>query len=308
MTSNDSVASRLRSCTPATISPSSIPAQDAARRETLVRQYGLLAFLSGRGAPASENAVTAGHSAKPLSVEKRPIVLVFQSLREGAGSSTVASAAAWQLSSRRDSRVLAVAPQCNCSGFCALFNLPAPPTSEDAFRDTFWRYSEPLFLALDIHENGNGNSEHPPSKFDTAALCGSGFTHVVVDLGHADGDAARRWRNAADIVVTVAEPDTHTAMKLSEDSIAHNEVVLFNKALSSLQSHTDVMQFLRATPGLAARIAPQNIPLDEFAARSALQRGPVTQLARFSESAQAIAALTTWLILRAARLREEARC
>lgn len=110
------------------------------------------------------------------------------------------------------------------------------------------------------------------------------------------------------MLVTVAEPDAHTAVKLSEHTVARNELVLFNKALSFSESHTDVMQFLRATPGLSERIAPQIVPRDEFAARATLQRGPVTQLAPFAESAQAIAALSTWLILRAARLREEVRC
>ena len=260
------------------------------------------------GTPAPDDSVSTPPPSRPLSLKEGPVVIVFQSLREGSGSSTVAAAAARQLRSRRNGRVLAVAPQSACSGFRALFNLPAENPSAGLSSDTFWHYADSLHLALDFNENVNEDSEYPPFKFAPSVLRNSGFTHVVVDLGHADGDAARRWREAADVVVTVAEPDTHTAMKLSEDSIAHNEVVLFNKALSSLQSHTDVMQFLRATPGLAARIAPQNIPLDEFAARSALQRGPVTQLARFSESAQAIAALSTWLILRAARLREEARC
>ena len=308
MTSNDFVAPRHRSGTPASLSPSSIPAQDAARRDTLVRQYSLLAFLSANGTPAPDDSVSTPLPAGPLSLKENPIVIVFQSLREGSGSSAVAAAAAWQLSSRRDGRVLAVAPQSACSGFRALFNLPAENPSAGLSSDTFWHYADSLHLALDFNENGNEDSEHPPFKFAPSVLRNSGFTHVVVDLGHADGDAARRWREAADVVVTVAEPDAHTAMKLSAHPLARNEVILFNKALSFSQSHTDVMQFLRATPHLAARIAPQIIPHDEFAARSALQRGPVTQLARFSESARAIAALSTWLILRAARLREDARC
>lgn len=230
-----------------------------------------------------------------------PIILAFRSLREGAGSSTVAAAAAWHLGTRRGSRVLAVAPQGTFSGFRTLFNLPPDVRPSDIF----WRYTDSIFITFTPDKTENNYSSHPPVNLDPADLCDPHFTHVVVDLGHDDTETAQLWRGAADVLVTVAEPDAHTAVKLSEHTVARNELVLFNKALSFSESHTDVMQFLRATPGLSARIAPQIVPRDEFAA---LQRGPVTQLAPFAESAQAIAALSTWLILRAARLREEVRC
>lgn len=200
--------------------------------------------------------------------------------------------------------MLAVAPQGTFSGFRTLFNLPPDVRPSDIF----WRYTDSIFIAFTPDKTENNYSSHPPVNLDPADLCDSHFTHVVVDLGHDDTETAQLWRGAADVLVTVAEPDAHTAVKLSEHTVARNELVLFNKALSFSESHTDVMQFLRATPGLSARIAPQIVPRDEFAARAALQRGPVTQLAPFAESAQAITALSTWLILRAARLREEVRC
>lgn len=300
MTSNVFVASRQRSDTPASLSPSSIPAQNAARRETLARQYSLLALLIERGVRTSDHGVSTPLPTRDLS----PIILAFRSLREGAGSSTIAAAAAWHLGTRRESRVLAVAPQGTFSGFRTLFNLPPDVRPSDLF----WRYTDSLLLAFPSTTNGNDDSAHPPVAPDPIDLCNPHFTHVVVDLGHVGAENAQDWRGAADLIVTVAEPDAHTAVKLSEHTVARNELVLFNKALSFSESHTDVMQFLRATPGLSARIAPQIVPRDEFAARAALQRGPVTQLAPFAESAQAIAALSTWLILRAARLREEVRC
>lgn len=300
MTSNDFVASRQRSDTPASLSLSSIPAQNAARRETLARQYSLLALLIERGVRASDHGVSTPLPTRDLS----PIILAFRSLREGAGSSTIAAAAAWHLGTRRESRVLAVAPQGTFSGFRTLFNLPPDVRPSDIF----WRYTDSIFIAFTPDKTENNYSSHPPVNLDPADLCDPHFTHVVVDLGHVGAENAQDWRGAADLIVTVAEPDAHTAVKLSEHTVARNELVLFNKALSFSESHTDVMQFLRATPGLSARIAPQIVPRDEFAARAALQRGPVTQLAPFAESAQAIAALSTWLILRAARLREEVRC
>lgn len=300
MTSNVFVASRQRSDTPASLSPSSIPAQNAARRETLSRQYSLFALLIERGVRASDHGVSTPLPTRDLS----PIILAFRSLREGAGSSTVAAAAAWHLGTRRGSRVLAVAPQGTFSGFRTLFNLPPDVRPSDIF----WRYTDSIFIAFTPDKTENNYSSHPPVNLDPADLCDPHFTHVVVDLGHDDTETAQLWRGAADVLVTVAEPDAHTAVKLSEHTVARNELVLFNKALSFSESHTDVMQFLRATPGLSARIAPQIVPRDEFAARAALQLGPVTQLAPFAESAQAITALSTWLILRAARLREEVRC
>ncbi len=300
MTSNVFVASRQRSDTPASLSPSLIPAQDAARRETLARQYSLLALLIERDVRASDHDVSTPLPTRDLS----PIILAFRSLREGAGSSTVAAAAAWHLGTRRESRVLAVAPQGIFSGFRTLFNLPPDVRPSDIF----WRYTDSIFLAFTSDKSENNCSTHPPLNLEPADLCDAHFTHVVVDLGHDDTETAQLWRGAADVLVTVAEPDAHTAVKLSKHALAGNEVLLFNKALGFSESHADVMLFLRTAPGLSERIAPQIVPHDEFAARAALQRGPVTQLVPFAESAQAIAALSTWLILRAARLREEARC
>lgn len=159
MTSNVFVASRQRSDTPASLSPSSIPAQNAARRETLSRQYSLFALLIERGVRASDHGVSTPLPTRDFS----PIILAFRSLREGAGSSTVAAAAAWHLGTRRESRVLAVAPQGTFSGFRTLFNLPPDVRPSDIF----WRYTDSIFIAFTPDKTENNYSSHPPPSIST---------------------------------------------------------------------------------------------------------------------------------------------
>lgn len=280
------------------------------RRRALGKKYSFLEDLASRPVFAKENGrsplpsfVCITDDSSSPDAASSAYVLVFQGIRDGIGTSTVASAVAWQLAQRKSARVAALCTAESALGFRHLFNLPE--AGADPQTGAFWRYGDHLLLRVPALEE---SATLETLRLQIDALSKKGVTHIVVDAGPARSPEAALWRSAADVFTTVLTADVNTILRAADHEVEPREVLLFNRVHPFSESDADAASFLRAMPHLMPYWAPKAVPHDEFAARAAFRRGPVTQLSPYAESAQTLAAFATWVTLRAERLRREATC
>ena len=157
--------------------------------------------------------------------------VIFESLREGAGASLVASSVAflWAQAGRRVLAADAVA--CSESSLLRYFNMPldirkgwraADCTGSSSGGDSpllfRWRYSD----SLELLPQGSGSGA---LSVVLEATRGAGYDRVVADAGASDPltDADSVLR------ILVAEPDAATLMRLRTRKPKRCERLLFNK-------------------------------------------------------------------------------
>lgn len=221
------------------------------------------------------------------------MLAVFQSIRDGAGCTTIAASVSWHLSRFRP-KVLAVAVPHAAESFRSIFNIPDNLQDQT---ETIWSYGERLVLVCPTQSEFAFSPQAVESLIATAA--DKAFSDIIVDMGRDQGAQADCWRSRADVVITVCEADHNTLMRLSKMSPADNEFVLINKADGGSEASRTALRCIRQLPLLAGKVLSLVVPRDELAAQAAFMNGPVAQLACYAESARVMSALGTWLTVNA---------
>lgn len=221
------------------------------------------------------------------------MLAVFQSIRDGVGCTTVAASVGWHLSRFRP-KVFVTAIASSLDGLRCAYNIPPLPSDAKSRSDvdeTIWGYNDRLVLACPAQ------LEREPDTVESliAAVKGKGFSDIIVDIGHDLSTEADYWRTHADVVITVCESDHNALVRLSKYQPLPNEYVLLNKVMADSEAGRLATRSIRGLKSLAGKVLSFVVPRDEYAAQASFMKGPVVQLAAYSESARVISALGTWL-------------
>lgn len=226
-------------------------------------------------------------------------VIVIQGLKSGVGASFVAANVAYRLS-MTNVRVLVVNARSSHYPLESYFNLPSDLTdgwmssSEASLLDCRYRYND----LLDILPSGLEGSENDGQRRVRTLIAQARreYDFCVVDAGVIDSDWAKAYADSADLTIDVMEPEAGCLMRLvHRNRFSDNEYLMFNKVWPMSRTHSDVSTLIRRHQAFADRLITHSVPYDEYALQSSLYKQPITQTMLFTQSAEQLNHLTTWI-------------
>ena len=266
-------------------------------RESILKQSELLRILSARSLPGALCPASKADSRKD-----EPGIIAFRGIREGIGTTTLASAAARFLSRHRPP-VLVVDASSSPLGIGAHFGLPA---AESGWNDRvhteeslpLWEHDSDLFF-LPKGEEGfrkNPGCLSDPSLVESlcALLKRAPFSDIVVDTGT---DAHSPWLDRAHCIVTVLSPDANAYARLSRQEARPNECFVLNGRHPGHDSDHDLSALFLTHPALGERLFQKPLPFDELLRQALHQGRPAAEAFPYSASVKAHAGLAAWLRL-----------
>ncbi|MBR2961226.1 MAG: hypothetical protein IKC44_06720 [Burkholderiaceae bacterium] len=230
-------------------------------------------------------------------------IIQLQGIRSGVGTSFVAAALAYRLSVS-NVRVLAVNANPSAFSLDQSFNLPMELfdnwiTDVLSGRSVFshrYRYNE-LLDVLPAGVDGSGTPIDWNCAIEALLREADGhYDYVVMDAGVMDTSQAAAVRARASIIIDVMEAEANSLMRLIRHRpSSQNEYYLFNKVWPLSRTQSDVSAFIQRYSQFVKRLVPLSVPYDEYALQSSLYKQPITQSMFFSESAEQLNHITTWI-------------
>ena len=230
-------------------------------------------------------------------------IVQLQGIRSGVGTSFVTAALAYRLSV---SNVKVLAVNANPSPFSLdqLFNLPVAFTESwlvDAkvgrgVFDHLYRYTDSLDVLPAGELDQSVNEDWTLAVEALIREASLSYDYMVVDAGCQASGVARSFYSKASMVIDVLESEANSLMRLIRHRPKVNdEYYLFNKVWPLSRTQSDVSAFTQRYPQFVERLIPFSVPYDEYALQSSLYKQPITQSMFFSESAEQLNHIATWI-------------
>ncbi len=232
-------------------------------------------------------------------------IIVFQGIHSGVGTSSLCAALSFDLS-RLGHCVLCVDADIQSlhSALECIFNVEHKENGWiEMAKDMKPIASYPIYIIDSCNFIPRGSSS-PDAKDELAAIIQNavaafkelkGADYVFIDAGVRGSVASQELSLLADMVLTVACPDSSSLIRLDECELKNNEFIVLNKLLNGSNVMREVCMMLDHS-AISAHLLKQRISFNELVMQSLLMRQPFTRLVPQCSAAGEIRKLSFKLI------------